>query len=86
MEASTGFPLADLSSRSRGATLTLQRIELATLAIERNKLRVCDVAAFVDKHPNSVAKWLNKGLHPERTDPNFKARFDHLNATLSAKG
>ena len=86
MEAATGFPLADLCSRSRGATLTRHRIEFVTLAIVRYKLRVCDVAAFVDKHPNSVAKWLNKGLRLERTDPTFKARIDHLDATLSANG
>ena len=73
MELVSGLSLEDLSSRSRNATLTGQRVELATLAIGRYGLRVCDIAALVRKHPNSVTKWLNRGLHLERNDPDFRA-------------
>ena len=83
METVAGLSLADLSSRSRDSALVRQRIELATLAIGRYRLRVCDVAALVRKHPNSVAKWLNAGLRLERDDPEFKARLDHLDAAIS---
>jgi len=81
----SGLSLADLSSRSRDSILSRKRIELATLAIGRYRLRVCDIAALLRKHPNSVAKWLNRGLRLERTDPGFKARLDHLDAAISER-
>jgi REP element-mobilizing transposase RayT len=85
MEAASRISLADLSSRSRNSTLTRQRIELATLAIGRYRLRVCDIAALLGKHPNSVAKWLNRGLRLERNDTEFRARLDHLDAAISER-
>ena len=85
METVSGISLADLSSRSRGSTLTRQRIELATLAIGRYRLRVCDVAGLIRKHPNSVAKWFNRGLRLERNDPGFKARLDHIDSAISRR-
>ena len=33
--------------------------------------------------PNSVIKWLNKGLLLERTEPQFKAWLEHLEAAIS---
>jgi hypothetical protein len=36
-------------------------------------------------HPNSVAKWLDRGLRLERNDPEFKSRFDHLDAAISER-
>jgi len=83
METAADFSLRALSARSRDRDLTRQRIEFATLAIGRYRLRVCDVAALVRKHPNSVTKWLNKGLRLERCDPEFKARLDDLDAAIS---
>jgi hypothetical protein len=44
-----------------------------------------DLAALLGKHPNSVAKWLDRGLHLERNDPEFKARLDHLDAAISER-
>ena len=86
METVADLSLADLSSRSRDPALARQRIELVTLAIGRYRLRICDIATLVCKHPNSVAKWLNKGLRLERSDPKFKARLDHLDAAISEHG
>ena len=83
MERLTGLPLAELSSRSRSANLTRGRIEFATLAVGRYRLKVSDIAALLDKHPNSITKWLNKGLRLEREDPEFKNRLDHLDAAIS---
>ena len=55
------------------------------MAIGRYRLRVCDIATLLRKHPNSVAKWLNKGLRLERIEPEFKARLDHLDAAISKR-
>jgi REP element-mobilizing transposase RayT len=79
----SGNSLEDLSSRRRGGELTLGRIEFATLAVGRYGLRVSDVATLLRKHPNSVTKWLNRGLRLERDHPAFKRRLDQLDAAIS---
>ncbi len=43
------------------------------------------IAALLAKHPNSVAKWLDRGLRLERDDLEFKARLDHLDAAISER-
>ena len=43
------------------------------------------IAALLGKHPNSVAKWLNRGLRFEHNDPEFKSRLDHLEAAISER-
>ncbi|HSN53780.1 MAG TPA: transposase [Candidatus Sulfomarinibacteraceae bacterium] len=78
-------PVERLSSRSRGAELTLLRVEFAALAIGRYQARTCDVAALLDKHPNSITKWLNRGLRLERQDPAFKRRIDTLDEAVSRR-
>ena len=83
MESLSGHSLAELSSRFRGADLTRGRLEFATLAVGRYRLKVSDIAALLDKHPNSVTNWLNNGLRLERQDPGFKERLDHLDASIS---
>ena len=83
MEAVSGLSLEELSSRSRNSRIRRQRIEFATLAVGRYGLRVCDIAALVGKHPNSVTKWLNRGLRLERNDPEFRDRLDQLDAAIS---
>ncbi len=74
-----------LSSRFRGAELTLLRAEFAALAIGRYQARTCDVAALLGKHPNSITKWLNRGLRLEREDPTFKRRVDKLDEAVSRR-
>jgi len=74
-----------LSSRFRGAELTLLRAEFAVLAIGRYQARTCDVAALLNKHPNSITKWLNRGLRLEREDPAFKRRVDALDEAISRR-
>jgi hypothetical protein len=69
MVSTDNCPLAELSSRRRGADRTRRRIEFTTLAVGRYGLRVCDVAALLGKHHNSVTKWLNRGLQLERGEP-----------------
>jgi len=83
MESLSDRSLAELASRSRSADLTCGRVEFATLAVARYRLKVSDVAELLNKHPNSITKWLNKGLHLEREDPEFKKRLDHLDAAIS---
>jgi hypothetical protein len=62
------------------------RIEFATLALPRNGFRGRDVAALLRKHGSSVISWLSKGFSLERSDPDFKQRFDHLDARISSSG
>jgi len=83
MEPLSSLSIAELSSRSRSANLTRGRIELATLAVGRYRLKVSDISALLDKHPNLITKWLNKGLRLEREDPGFKERLDCLDAAIS---
>lgn len=83
LETVAGISVAKFSSRSRDRDLARQRIEIATLAIERYRLRVCDIAVLVRKHPNSVTEWLNEGLHLERNDLEFKAQLGKLDAAIS---
>jgi hypothetical protein len=42
-----------------------------------------DIAALLDKHSNSVTKWLNKGLRLELEYPDSKEQLDHLDASIS---
>jgi len=86
MEAVRGHCLAELSSRTRSADQTRGRVEFITLAAGRYGLGVCDVAALLCKHPNSVTNWLNRGLRLENDDPGFKKRLDELNASISHRG
>lgn len=74
-----------LSSRFRGAELTLLRAEFAALAIGRYQARTCDVAVLLGKHPNSITTWLNRGLRLEREDPGFKRRVDTLDEAVSRR-
>jgi len=75
--------LTDLSSRSKNSDLVKRRVEFAALAVGRYGLRICDIATLLDKHPNSVTKWLNKGLRLERDASEFKTRIDNLDASIS---
>ena len=64
----------------------VEATEFTTLAVGHYGLRVCDVAALLRKHPNSVTKWLNRGLRLEGGDPEFKKRLDQLDAAISRRG
>ena len=57
-----------------------------TLAVGRHGLPVCDFAALLCQHPNSVANWLNRELRLEHDDPEFKKRLDQLDAAISRRG
>lgn len=85
MVSSGGFCLEELSSRQRGDERTRGRIEFTTLAVGRYGVRVCDISRLLDKHPNSVTKWLNRGLRLERDEPDFKNRLDRLDAAISMR-
>ena len=86
MEPVSGCSFTELSSKTRSADQTRGRIEFTTLAVGRYGLRVCDVAALLRKHPNSVTNWLNRGLRLERDDPDFRKRLNQLDAAISRRG
>ena len=48
-----------------------------------HSLSASDIAALLDKHPNSITMWLNKGLRLKREDPEFKEWLDCLDAAIS---
>jgi len=83
-EETTGHSIADLSSPLRISTLTEGRIELTLLAVTRFALRSSDLAAFLKKHPSSLTRWLNEGLHREREDCEFRDRINNLDAAISS--
>jgi REP element-mobilizing transposase RayT len=86
MQSVSGRSFTELSSRTRSADQTRGRIEFTTLAVGRYGLRVCDVAALLRKHPNSITNWLNSGLRLERDDLEFKRRLDQFDAAISRRG
>ncbi|MEX1311747.1 MAG: transposase [Candidatus Sulfomarinibacteraceae bacterium] len=79
----SGRDLEELASRHRSAKHIRGRIELCVLAISRYGLRACDIAALLGKGRNSITRWLNKGLVKERDDPDFAARIDSLDSSIS---
>lgn len=55
------------------------------MAVERNKARTCDMAALLSKHPDSITRWLNRGLRLELDDPGFKRRVATLDEAASRR-
>ncbi len=43
------------------------------------------MADLLGKHPNSITRWLNRGLRLEREDPGFKRRVDTLDEAASRR-
>ncbi|MCP4898185.1 MAG: hypothetical protein GY906_14525, partial [bacterium] len=56
---------------------------LTTLAVARYRLRSCDIARQLDKHPTTVHRWLLIGLRLEQSDPAFRAHIDRLDTAIS---
>jgi len=83
-EESTGHSIAKLSSPSRVSNVTEARIELTLLAVARFALRSSDLAMLLNKHPSSLTRWLNEGLHRERNDSEFRDRINQLDAEISS--
>jgi len=68
------------------ADQTRGRIEFCTFAVGRCGLRVCNIFSLSRIHPNSVTKWLYRGLRLESDDPEFKDRLKQLDAAISRRG
>jgi len=45
--------------------------------------RVCDVCTVINKHANSVTKWLNRGFLEEAHDQDFARRLGQLGTSIS---
>ena len=82
-ESVSEFRLNELSSSFRSPYHLQGRVEFATLAISKYGLKVCEVATELDKHRNSVTKWLNRGLLLLSMDRQFAHRLDHLDQLIS---
>jgi hypothetical protein len=83
-EAASGHNLEDLASRYRETHQIRGRIEFVTLALPRYGFRGRDVATLLEKHGNSITKWLTQGLPLERDDPAFKDRLHLIDAAISS--
>ena len=81
--ATSGHDLSELRSRLRTARVLEARIELATLALARYRLRTRDVADLLEKNRSTVTRWLNAGLQRERDDGDFGLRLDTLDQAIS---
>jgi hypothetical protein len=79
----SGRDLEELASRHRSTKHISERIELYVLAISRCGFRACAMAALLGKKRNSITRWLDKGLVKERDDPEFAARIDSLDSSIS---
>jgi REP element-mobilizing transposase RayT len=82
-EAVAELGIADLARRERGNHRVRARVELTTLAVARYRLRSCDIARQLDKHPTTVHRWLLIGLQLERSDVAFRAHIDRLDIAIS---
>ena len=85
-EVASGYSIGDLASRFRSSNHTHGRIVFSTLAASRYGFRVCDIAALIGKHGNSVTKWLTEGLRKEGVDTEFNNQLDGLDAAISQHG
>ncbi len=81
----SGRDLEELASRHRSTEHIRGRIELCVLAISRYGFRACDIAALLGKGRNSITRRLSKGLVKERDDPDFAARIDSLESSISQR-
>jgi REP element-mobilizing transposase RayT len=82
--ALSGHQLEELRSRLRTARILTARIELATLALARYRLRTRDLADLLEKNRSTVTRWLNAGLKREREDDGFIRRLDTLDHAISS--
>ena len=84
-ELVSGYSIDDFASRFRSSDQTHGRVVFSTLAASRYGFRVCDIAAMIGKHGNSVTKWLTEGLRREGVDPEFESQLDSLDAAISRR-
>ena len=83
-EQFTGHAIQDLASPLKTPILVEGRIELTLLGVSRYGFRSSDLAALLNKHASSMARWLNEGVTLERKDPNFLRRMNLLDRQISA--
>jgi hypothetical protein len=83
-ERCSGHSREGLASPLRTRALIEGRIELTLLAVSRYGIRSCDIADLINKHPSSMTRWLNSGVHREREDAVFRERINHLDREISS--
>ncbi len=83
-EYPSGHAIKDLRTSLRRPGHVQARIEFAALAVARYGLRSTDVAHAIEKHPTSVARWINIGFRKQVDDDVFRERIDNLDRRISA--
>jgi REP element-mobilizing transposase RayT len=82
-EQHSGHTVEDLRSTLRRPLQVQARIKFATLAVTRYGMRSTEVARFLEKHPTTIARWINLGLRKQREDQSFRKLIDTLDSRIS---
>lgn len=83
-EHHSGHAIENLRSPFRTPDLIEGRIELATLAVSRYKLRSTEIALATRKHVSSIARWIKVGLVKQQESVDFRERIDRLDRRISS--
>jgi hypothetical protein len=78
----TETTIETLRGRSRSIEVAAARKVFAVLAVEYLDHRVADVAAFVQKHPGSVSRWLETPPITDRNPESVKRTLELVAADL----
>lgn len=77
-----GLDFEEVRGRTRRSEVARARELLATLGVERYCLRVNELARVLQKHPVTASGWVMRGVHRRRSDPEFSARLEEVDAAI----
>jgi REP element-mobilizing transposase RayT len=78
-----GIAVDRLASRRRDPETVSGRVLVATLGVERYRLRAKEIAIVLRKHPDWVSRWVRLGSDRRAEDPAFRARLDLLDREIA---
>ena len=78
-----GVSVDELAGRGRSPAVVRAREVLATLGVERYRLRVNALARVINKSPEAVSRCVSRGTQLRRADAEFNTRFNGLDQMLA---
>ena len=81
-----GVRIEDLAGRGRGREVVQAREILATLGVERYRLRVKDIAAALNKSSEAGSRMLSRGSEKRQIDESFQDQFEALDRLFADRG
>jgi len=72
-----------LIGRGKGKDTVRARELVATLGVERYRLKVKDLAAALCKSPEGVSRCLSRGIERRRVDSEFRNSLDSLDRDMA---